>query len=93
MHPTKNNGIVMKYQLENGDEASEFFSPFAEHAVPKRIWKSVFVKKHVPKERVAEFNRLRTAYEICNSGIAMLPIKITHRLNDQGKSIINRRMF
>lgn len=89
----KNGGIMMIYNLENGDEAKELFSPFSSNSIAKRIWRSVFVKQHVPPSRLIEFNNLRTNAEICNAGIALLPKQVTHRINEKGKSLIHRRIF
>lgn len=91
--PCKNNGVYIIYNLENGDVAKEFFSPFSSNSIARRIWRSVFVKQHIPPSRMIEFNAIRTNAGICDANIAMLPKQITHRISDKGKSIIHRRVF
>ncbi|MDG1858665.1 MAG: hypothetical protein P8I94_06160 [Emcibacteraceae bacterium] len=92
-YPTKNNGILVVHKLANGEEAKQFFSPFGGNRVALRIWKATFVDVHIMKEHRAAFNRMKSADQICKSPLIRNPIKITHRLNDKGKSVINRKRF
>lgn len=93
MIPCRNDGVLIKYYLENGDEAKEFFSPFSGNKIAKRIWRATFIKEHVLPEHHAEFNRLGDTKTICQSKLVRQPIMITHRINDKGNSVINRRIF
>jgi len=93
MIPCNNEGVLVKYILANGVEASEFFSPFSSHVVAKRIWKSTFFNEHTLKKNRASLNKLRSSAQLCNSGLFMQPKQITHRINDKNKSVINRRVF
>ncbi len=89
----RNEGILIKYYLDGGDIATEFFSPFSDNHVAKRIWRSTFVKIHISPENTREFNSIRSANQMANCGLIKSPKQITHRKNDSDKSIINRKIF
>jgi len=98
----KNGGILAIYRLDNGDEAKEFFSPVGKTALAKRFWRDNFVKQHInTKDRAAfasicnskALGIIDKAKAMCNSGLIMSPVKITHRINDRKKSVINRKIF
>lgn len=91
--PCRNEGLLLKYYLENDEVATEFFSPFSQNQIAKRIYRATFVKQHIQPQHLRAFGKLRNAKEICESGFVMPPKQITHRLNDNGKSVINRKVF
>lgn len=91
--PCKNEGLLLKYYLANGEVATEFFSPFSQNQIAGRIYRATFVKQHIKQEHLREFRKLRTARDICDSGYVMKPRQITHRINDKQKSVINRKVF
>jgi len=91
--PCKNEGLLLKYYLANGDVATEFFSPFSQNQIAGRIYRSTFVKQHIQQQHLRAFRQLRTAKQICDSGYVMVPKQITHRINDKQKSVINRKVF
>ncbi len=93
MIPCRNEGVLIKYQLANGVEATEFFSPFSNNTVAKRIWKSTFFNEHTLKKDRVALNRIRTAAQLCSSDLFRKPKQITHRINDKNKSVINQRVF
>lgn len=91
--PCKNQGLYLKYYLENGDVAKEFFSPFSSNKIGNRIYKAQFVKQHISSNELRAFNKLRTVESICSSGLIMAPKQITHRIGSKGKSLIHRKIF
>lgn len=91
--PCKNNSLLLKYHLINGDIGTEFFSPFTDNAIARRIYKANFVKQHISSNELKAFNKLKSAADICQSGLVMVPKKITHRIGSKGKSIINRKIM
>lgn len=93
MIPCKNEGVLVKYQLANGVEATEFFNPFSSHLVARRIWRSTFLNVHALKSDRASLNKMRSAAQLCSSGMFRQPKQITHRINDKNKSVINQRIF
>jgi superfamily II DNA or RNA helicase len=91
--PCKNKGLYLKYYLENGDVAKEFFSPFGSNKTGNRIYKAQFVNQHISSNELRAFYKLRTVESICSSGLVMAPKKITHRIGSKGKSLIHRKIF
>jgi len=91
--PCKNQGLMLKYNLANGDIGTEFFSPFSDNVIARRIYKTKFVQQHISSNDIRAFNKCRTVESIVSSGFVMTPKKITHRFNDKNKSIINRKIF
>lgn len=100
--PCKNGGILIIYNLETGVEAKEFFTPLGRDALTKRFWRDNFIAQHIhPRNKIAfsriisnkKLDNIKRAEKLCSSGFIQSPIKITHRLNDRQKSIINRKIF
>lgn len=100
--PCKNGGILMVYNLVNGDEAKEFFTPRGKDRVTRILWRDNFIKQHInPMDKLLFQNIMNKqqdtpflhAKAMCDSGFINLPITMTHRINDKGKSIINRKLF
>ena len=100
--PCKNGGILIIYNLVTGVEAKEFFTPLGRDALTKRFWRDNFIAQHIhPRDRML-FSRLTSnkklsdidrVKKMCESGLIMSPVQITHRLNDRKRSIINRKIF
>lgn len=98
--PCKNGGILMIYNLANGDEAKEFFTPLGQDQLTKRFWKG-FINDHIqPKDRIVfskiintTKDKIKRAEKLCESGLILFPRQMTHRLNDKKRSIINRKIF
>ena len=91
--PCKNGGLLLKYNLINGDTATEFFSPFSGNKIANRIYRAQVVNQHVESNSLKDFRKLKTVEDICSSGFVMAPKQITHRINDKKKSIIHRKVF
>ena len=100
--PCKNGGILIIYNLANGDEAKEFFTPLGRDSLTKRFWRDNFIAQHIePKNKIAftrflmdkNLDKIERAKKMCESGLIKAPVKITHRINDRKKSIINRKIF
>ena len=100
--PCKNGGILIVYQLDNNTEAKEFFSPLSKDRISKILWRDNFVKQHISANNKMMFNHKANkkianpqmyAKSLCDTGIIMIPLQITHRLNDKKKSIIHRKVF
>ena len=102
--PVKGDGVMIRYYLDsthtvNGEElpevATEFLNPF--HTAPhiRNMWiRWVVAHAPMPQEKSA-IMRPRTAAEICKaiSQVAEMPSAITHRINQKGYSVINRKKF
>ena len=102
--PVKGDGVMITYNLDstfmdNGEEkpevALEFLNPF--HIAPhvKNMWYR-WLQQHAPV--VSEKNRIiknRTNAEIASAitEFAEVPTHITHRINQKGYSVINRKKF
>ena len=93
IHPCKNNGVLVVYKLEDGTEAKEFFSPFSQHRIAKRIWREKFVKIHCDQVSAKKVHAMRSAREISVSKNIKSPLRITHRINEKKQSVINRKEF
>lgn len=102
--PVKGDGVMIRYRLDsthmvNGEErpeiATEFLNPF--HTAPhvRNMWiRWVVAHAPMPQEKSA-IMRPRTAAEICQAilQVAEMPQAITHRINQKGYSVINRKKF
>lgn len=100
--PCKNGGILIIYNLANGNEAKEFFTPLGQDQLTKRFWRDNFVAQHIePKDKIAfsrilmdkKLDKIKRVEKACNSGLIKIPKQITHRINDKKRSIINRKIF
>lgn len=94
MIPCKNDGVLVVYKLPDGEEAKEFFSPFSSNQVAKRIWRSTFVANHALTSTAKQMlKQAGNAGMICAAKNELDVIGwITHRINDKGKIVINRRI-
>lgn len=97
------DGIKIEYRLnsiytKNGQEfqeiAKEYFKPFGDKPHDKQRWKA-FIAQSINGYRFKSIaTQARTINEIVqNKAIFDKPTHITHRVNDKGFSIINRRKF
>lgn len=98
--PCKNGGILCVYDIGKDIEAKEFFTPYGTNHIAKRFWRDNFVGKQISDKSALmkilssnAMDRIAKAKAICSSGIIKVPTQITHRLNDKGNSIINRKVF
>lgn len=100
--PCKNGTIMMIYNLANGEEAKEFFTPKGKDRVTRILWRDNFMKQHIdPKDKLLFQNIVNRpqdtpqlhAKAMCDSGLIKIPEVITHRINERKKSIINRKIF
>lgn len=89
-------GVIVRYTIDdqNHPQVDEIFNPWHEKAWIKALWKK-FIKQHVnTHEWRGRAYSLRTAGVIVkNAAMFDVPTHITHRVNDKGKSIINRKLF
>jgi len=88
-------GILVTYDLTNGERATEVFWPFSEKRVARSIWINKFVAKHINCDR---FRGLilacKTPEQIMkHRAVFDVPAEITHRVNEKGKSIVHRKKF
>lgn len=88
-------GILITYELEHGEVATEVYWPFSEKRIARQLWFSKFVAKHVQGDRFRGVIRgCSTVHQIVKAAaIFSDPIQITHRINDKGRSIIDRKVF
>ena len=89
------NGVLVNYFLENGEKATEVFWPFGDNVIAKKLWRAKFIFRHVNgKEWQQRAMRLQSVGSVIKSKAMFdVPKMITHRINDKGKSIINRKVF
>ena len=102
--PVKGDGVMVTYHLDstfmdNGEEkpeiAREFLNPF--HTAPhvKNMWYR-WLQQHAPfpgdKNRIIR-NRTNAEVAAAVNEIAEKPTHITHRINQKGYSVINRKKF
>lgn len=102
--PGKGDNIIVTYELdaEYSDDgvmkkevAREFFSPFSTQPHIKGMWYR-WLMQHAPMpDKKNKIIRPRTAAEIATAinQYAEAPTHITHRINDKGYSVINRKKF
>lgn len=102
--PGKGDNIIVTYELdaEYSDDgvmkkevAREFFSPFSTQPHIKGMWYR-WLMQHAPMpDKKNKIIRPRTAAEIAAAinQHAEAPTHITHRINDKGYSVINRKKF
>ena len=102
--PGKGDNIIVTYELdaEYSDDgvmkkevAREFFSPFSTQPHIKGMWYR-WLMQHAPMpDKKNRIIRPRTAAEIAAAinECAEAPTHITHRINDKGYSVINRKKF
>lgn len=102
--PGKGDNIIVTYELdaEYSDDgvmkkevAREFFSPFSTQPHIKGMWYR-WLMQHAPiPDKKNRIIRPRTAAEIAAAinECAEAPTHITHRINDKGYSVINRKKF
>lgn len=99
--PCKNGGIQARYlldcQTEDGSQevASIYFNPWSGNDTARRIWDTQFVNRHIstwPQRK--QFSALPNSAAVLKMK-AMLdtPTHITHRINEQGKSIVHGLKF
>ncbi|MGB1291779.1 MAG: DEAD/DEAH box helicase, partial [Pseudoalteromonas sp.] len=94
--PTRcGNGVLIKYVLPNNEIATEVFWPFSDNKIARQLWKTKFVVKHINGfEFRSKILRCRTVGQIIGlKAVFDVPTHITHRLNDNKRSIINRKVF
>lgn len=102
--PGKGDNIIVTYELdaEYSDDgvmkkevAREFFSPFSTQPHIKGMWYR-WLMQHAPMpDKKNRIIRPRTSAEIAAAinECAEAPTHITHRINDKGYSVINRKKF
>lgn len=90
---TKNQkGIVINYQLPGDEVATEIYYPQHEQKWQREKWK-VFIIRHVPTAWRGNFIGKPATTCIRMAAQISTPAEITHRLNDEGYSIITHRRF
>jgi len=104
MKPTANkDGVCVEYSLnsiytvhgkEMQEVAREYLKPFSTAPHERQKWQS-FVSTHINGRGFQAIMRKNTTINdiIKNKAMFCMPSHITHRVNDKGFSIINRRRF
>ena len=88
------NSIYTKNGIESQEVAIEYFKPFGDKPHDKQRWKAFLCNSINGHRFRAMALQSRTIAEIIqNKAIFDKPTHITHRINDKGFSIINRRKF
>lgn len=91
---TKNaEGILINYDLSNGDKAKEVYFPNSPHKFARAAWSNKFIKQHLHiswreklfKKTAPSIIKMRAMFDT--------PSHITHRISADGKSIIHRKRF
>jgi len=99
--PCKNGGVNVRYLLESVTDAGEqevasiYYNPWGGNATARRIWESQFVNRHIsdwPWRK--KFSALPNADAVLKMKAMLdVPTHITHRMNEQGKSIVHGLKF
>ena len=88
------NSVYTKNGIESQEVAIEYFKPFGDKPHDKQRWKAFLCDSINGHRFRAMALQSRTIAEIIqNKAIFDKPTHITHRINDKGFSIINRRKF
>jgi len=90
---TNMNGVIIQYQLDNGEVATEKYFPGSDSKVAKDIFWNNFICKHVTPAWRSKFWGKPAKFVIAQKALFDWPVKITHRVNDKGDSIIARKVF
>jgi superfamily II DNA or RNA helicase len=93
MEMTKNDGVIVSYQLPDGEVAVEKYWPGSPNKVARDIWYNSFVARHVTPAWRSKFYGKPARFVMGQMALFDWPVKITHRLNDKGDSIIARKVF
>jgi hypothetical protein len=99
----KGDGLCVMYYLDsvyykNGiaypEVAKDYYQPFSKEPYHKAKWRK-FINDHINCNRFRQsMAKCRTISEIIkNKAVFDVPMEITHRVNDKGFSIINRKKF
>lgn len=87
------NSTYHKDGQEFQEKATEFFKPFSSQNHDRGRW-SKFLNDHLNQGWHQTVRRMRSIDEIIkNKAMFDIPMEITHRVNDKGFSIINRKKF
>lgn len=90
---TKNQkGIVINYQLPGDEIATEIFYPQHDKPFMRENWRR-FIIRHVPTAWRGNFIGKPATTCIKMAAQISTPAEITHRVNDEGYSIITHRRF
>lgn len=96
MEPTKNGGIVVRYELESSldhGDPEEFFMPGGSETA-RRVWYNKFLLPHCPAGWRSEVYMMKTAAGILKMKAAFdSPTHIAYRINEKGKAVVGRRRF
>lgn len=86
-------GIIITYQLDNGEFAVEKYFPGSDSKVAKDIFWNNFICKHVTPAWRSKFWGKPAKFVMAQKALIDWPVRITHRVNDKGDSIIARKVF
>ena len=88
------NSIYTKQGIESQEVAKEYFKPFGNKLHDKQRW-NAFILQSINGQRFKNMAmQMRTINEIIqNKAVFDRPTHITHRVNEKGFSIVNRRKF
>lgn len=88
------NSIYTKNGIESQEVAIEYFKPFGGKPHDKQRWKAFIIQSVNCHRFRGQVFRMRSVKDIiANKAIFDIPTHITHRINDKGLSIINRRKY
>jgi DNA repair protein RadD len=90
---TKNDGIIITYQLPGDEVAVEKYWPQSDSKVARDIWWNSFIARHVTPAWRSKFWGKPATFIMGQKALFDWPVKITHRINDKGDSIIARKVF
>lgn len=108
-HTKNGQGIVVEYVIESkkhdattyeyqghavrGEVATEVFYPKSDKKWMVGKWKKDFLSKHVHRTWFGKVSAMGIEALIKNQAMFDVPTHITHRVNEEGKSIIYRKKF
>lgn len=86
-------GLVMKYQLPDGETATEVFFPRHEKKSVRNMFMAKFVGIHARGSKPSIFYGKSAVQILFMKEMFDIPKRITHRVNEKGRSIVHQKDF
>lgn len=86
-------GVIITYQLDNGEVATEKYFPGSDSKIARDIYWDKLICKHVTPAWRSKFWGKPAKFLMAQKALLDWPVKITHRINDKGQSIITHKVF
>lgn len=86
------NGLIVTYELPEGEIAREFFWPSSDKQAAKNMWYA-WLGKHLARSWHSKIIGRPAKFAFANKAWFDVPSHITHRVNEKGNSIIGHKRF